>query len=288
MSKSTPHFPVSILIHNGDLITAAAGANPPVASRLPANYIAATSTALGKVTGDLTSQKNAKGELSPLTRTQQANLNTLQHCMNQARQTAKLAFPGQTVKLHQEFQVGVAGPYDLGSFLARADIIIASVQNAANLAALKLKGWTDADTTAFVAARQSLGTVNVTQQTAKGGAKVTTGQKDAHAADLYERLADHSKRRRPAMAGHRSRQCRRARRVLPQHLSALQRSWQRPATTRASARNHARAPSQNTSNSGIKLPVPKPGGLSRKGGRGRFFLITRIFNKGMADERRPG
>ena len=188
MSKSTPHFPVSILIHNGDLITAAAGANPPIASRLPANYIADSSTALGKVTGDLTSQKNAKGELGPLTRTQQANLNTLQHCMNQARQTAKLAFPGQTVKLHQEFQVGVTGPYDLGSFLARADIIIASVQNAANLAALKLKGWTDADTTAFVAARQSLGTVNVTQQTAKGGAKVSTGQKDADAADLYERL----------------------------------------------------------------------------------------------------
>jgi hypothetical protein len=64
----------------------------------------------------------------------------------------------------------------------------AATPNAANLAALKLKGWTDADTTAFVAARQSLGTVNVTQQTAKGGAKVTTGQKDADAADLYERL----------------------------------------------------------------------------------------------------
>ena len=39
-----------------------------------------------------------------------------------------------------------------------------------------------------MAARQSLGTVNVTQQTAKGGAKVSTGQKDADAADLYERL----------------------------------------------------------------------------------------------------
>jgi hypothetical protein len=188
MSKNTPHFPVPILIHNGDLITAAAVANPPVALRLPASYMTDTSAALGKVTGDLTSQKNAKGELGPLTKTQQANLNTLQQWMNQARKTAKLAFPGQTVKLHQEFQVGVTGPYDLGSFLARADIIIASVQNAANLAALKLKGWTDADTTAFVAARQSPGTVNVTQQTAKGGAKVSTGQKDADAADLYERL----------------------------------------------------------------------------------------------------
>ena len=75
----------------------------------------------------------------------------------------------------------------------------------------------------------------------------------------------------------RSRQCRRARRLLPQHLSALQRSWQRPATARASARNHARAAGQSTSNSGIKLPVPKPGGLSRKLGEAAFF-ITRIFN----------
>ncbi len=187
-NTNRPHFPVAILIHNGELITTAAVANPPIAARLPANYIADTSTALGKVTSDLTSQKNAKGELGPLTKAQRASLNTLQHWMNQARKTAKLAFPGQTVKLHQEFQVGANGQHDLGSFLARADIIIASMQNADNLAALKLRGWTDTETTAFVTARQSLGTANVTQQTARGGAKVTTGQKDADAADLYERL----------------------------------------------------------------------------------------------------
>jgi hypothetical protein len=39
-----------------------------------------------------------------------------------------------------------------------------------------------------VTARKSFGTGDETEQGAKGGAKVTTGQKDADAADLYERL----------------------------------------------------------------------------------------------------
>lgn len=108
--------------------------------------------------------------------------------MNQARKTAKLAFPKQDVKLHQEFQVGVHTPHDLGSVLGRADIILASVQNAANLPVLKLKGWTDAETAAFVAARANFGTFEQVQQVAQGGAKVSTTTKNADAADLYERL----------------------------------------------------------------------------------------------------
>jgi hypothetical protein len=183
-----PHFPIATLTHNGQLIVAAAVANPPIASRLPATYIADTTTALGKVTGDISGQKTAHGELGNLTPVQHTNLDTLQHWMNQARKTAKLAFAGQDVKLHQEFQVGITSPHDLGSVLGRADIIIASVQNAANLAALQLKGWTAADTTAFVAARGNFGTVEQAQQAAKGGAKVTTTTKNVDAANLYERL----------------------------------------------------------------------------------------------------
>ena len=156
--------------------------------RLSTDYLTGTSTALDKVTADVTGQKTKRGDLGNLTAAQRANLDQLQHWMNLARQTAKLAFPGQTVKLHQEFQVGVTGHYDLASFLNRADIVLASVQNMDNLAALKLKGWTDADTQAFVAARKSLGTACTTQQDAKGRAKDATGQKHADASDLYERL----------------------------------------------------------------------------------------------------
>jgi hypothetical protein len=53
---------------------------------------------------------------------------------------------------------------------------------------LQLKGWTAAETTAFTTARATFGTMNVTQQAGKGGAKVSTSTKNADAADLYERL----------------------------------------------------------------------------------------------------
>jgi len=188
MSTHIPHFPTAILTHNGQLITAAAAANPPVATRLPASYLTDTTTALTKVTTDLTSQKSAHGELGNLTPAQHAALEILQHWMNQARKTARLAFAGQDVKLHQEFQVGVNTPHDLGSILARADIIIASLQNPVNQAMMQTRGWTAAETTAFVAARAGFTSGDVAQQAAKGGAKVTTTTKNTDAANLYEHL----------------------------------------------------------------------------------------------------
>lgn len=181
-----PHFPIATLAYNGNLIITAAQAHPEIAARLPATYISDTAALLGKIIADVAGQKNARGELGNLTSAQSANLDTLLHCMNQARQTARLAFPGQTVKLHQEFQMGVHDKNDLGSILNRADIIIASVQS--NLAALKLKGWTDAETTAFTTARQTFGTATPAQQTAKGGAKDSTTTKNTDAAVLYENL----------------------------------------------------------------------------------------------------
>ena len=108
--------------------------------------------------------------------------------MNQARKTAKLAFPGQTVKLHQEFQIGAHEKNDLGAVLGRADIIIASIQTTANFVAFRAKGWTDADTVAFKAVRGTFPTSTQTQQTGKGDAKDATTLKDTDAADLYERL----------------------------------------------------------------------------------------------------
>ncbi len=186
MSNHRPHFPIATLTYNGNLIVAAAQAHPQITQRLLANYISDARTLLGKITADVTGQKNAKGELGNLTTAQSANLDTLLHCMNQARKTAKLAFPGQTVKLHQEFQMGAHDKNDLGSILGRADIILASVQS--NLAALKLKGWTDAETTAFTTVRQTFGPATATQQTAKSGAKDSTTTKNTDASELYEKL----------------------------------------------------------------------------------------------------
>ncbi|HEY5040643.1 MAG TPA: hypothetical protein VIK53_01420 [Verrucomicrobiae bacterium] len=182
------HFPVAILTHNGGLIIAAGIATPAVAARLPANYLTAANTLCTKVAGDVTGQKTAKGELGNLTTAQQQNLTTLHGCMAQAAKTAKLAFPGQTMKLHQEFQIGVHDKNDLGSYLGRVDIVLGSIANTANLAAFKLKGWTDAETTAFQTARNAFGPAEQYRVQQISGAKDTTTTKNTDVATLYENI----------------------------------------------------------------------------------------------------
>ena len=188
MSNPHLHFPVAILIHNGELILGAAAKYTEINTRLPEDYVTTAATLLTKVTGDVSGQKQTKGGLGTLNRAQRKSLNVLQRWMNKARKTAKLAFPGETVKLHQEFQVGVHGPYDLGSFLGRADIILKSLQSTTNLPALKLQGWTDADTQAFLTVRQTFGAGDLSKQAAKGGGKDSTTLKNTDASDLYAML----------------------------------------------------------------------------------------------------
>jgi hypothetical protein len=187
MSKRI-HIPTAILTHNGGLIIAAAQNHAEIATRLTAAYVTAANTLCTKVASDVTTQKGAKGELGNLTVAQQQNLNTLHGCMTQAAKTAKLAFSGQTVKLHQEFQIGAHDKNDLASFLSRCDTVLASVQNAANLAALKLKGWTDAETTAFQTARTAFGPAEQFRVQSTSGAKDTTTTKNTDAATLYENV----------------------------------------------------------------------------------------------------
>lgn len=72
-------------------------------------------------TGQFESLTNRSGNLTHLSLFLQGD--------DQARATAKLAFHEQDAKLHQEFQVGHLTRFDLGSFLERADIILASVKS---------------------------------------------------------------------------------------------------------------------------------------------------------------
>jgi hypothetical protein len=183
-----PHCPVPVITYNGNLIVAAAQKYPKVAARLPANYLTETTTALGKIPADVTGQKIAKGETGNLTKAQQKNLDLLLHCMSQARKTARLAFPNQTVKLHAEFQTGEHDSHELGAVLGRADIILASVQLPANLAAMKLKGWTDAETQTFTTVRGTFPASATVQQSGQSDAKKATGVKATDAADAYEHI----------------------------------------------------------------------------------------------------
>ena len=183
----TPHCPVPVLTYNGNLIVAAAQKYPAVAARLPAGYLTETTAALGKLPADTTGQKLAKGETGNLTAAQSANFNALFHCMSQVRKTANLAFPGQTVKLHQEFQIGIH-EHKLATVLSQADIMLAAVQNPANLAALKLRGWTDAETATFTAVRGTFPASTTTQASGQSDAKKATGVKTTDASDAYEHL----------------------------------------------------------------------------------------------------
>ena len=132
------HFPVAILTHNGTLIIAATKTDAAVTARLPAGFVAAADTRCQKLSGDVATRKKAKGALGNLTQAQTKNLNLIHQCLAQAQKTAKLAFAGQTVKLHQSYQTGPHDKNDLASFLDRADIVLGAVKDADDLAAF----WT--------------------------------------------------------------------------------------------------------------------------------------------------
>jgi hypothetical protein len=87
-----------------------------------------------------------------------------------------------------EFQIGAHDANDLDSFLSRCDAALASVQNAANLAALKLKGWAEGETTAFQTARTAFGPAEQYRVQQISGAKDTTTQKNNDAATPYENI----------------------------------------------------------------------------------------------------
>ena len=179
--------PIPVITYNGNLILAAGIKYPKVGARLPAGYLIDAAVALGKMPSDDATQKITKGETGNLTIAQQANLDALLHCMGQARKTARLAFLHQTVKLHQEFQIGNR-EHDLPAILAQADIILAAVQTPTNLPALKLKGWTDAETTNFATLRNTFPASTTTQSSGQSDAQKATGTKAADAADAYEHL----------------------------------------------------------------------------------------------------
>jgi hypothetical protein len=184
----TFHFPLATLLRDGDAITTAAENHAELNPRLSAGHVAATRALLATVAGGDADAKGRKGGVGTLTQDQNAKLDQLNTWMARARKTAGLAFKGQDVKLREEFQVGVNAPNDLASLLQRARIIIAGLKQEGNGAALKAKGWLDADTTAFETVLAALAAVDATQETGKGGAKDATGARNRNANDLYAKL----------------------------------------------------------------------------------------------------
>ncbi len=84
--------------------------------------------------------------------------------------------------------MGLQENHGLAEVLGRADTLLASVQMPANLTALKLKGWTDADTATFTTVRGTFPASTVVQKSSQSDAKKATVVKTSDAADAYEHV----------------------------------------------------------------------------------------------------
>lgn len=182
------HFPISVLLDQGDKIVTAAEANTDINTRLPDGYVADTRDLIGTVTADDATQKGSVGEIGTLTLAQNDALKVLLPLIAGAKDTAKRAFKGNDAKLHAEFQVGVNKPTALDAVLERARIVSASLKVAGNLTALTAKGWLAADTVKIDAAITTLTGADGSQETAKSDKLGDTSTRNTDANDLYERL----------------------------------------------------------------------------------------------------
>lgn len=183
------HFPIAILLNDGGPIIAGAKKYASqLQARLPADRVTQIEALLEQVSQQQSGQKEAAGALGELTQEQNNALKPLFKWMSRARDTAKLAFKGQDVKLREQFQVGVTKPNTLAAHKERARTVITSCRNADNATALAAQGWIAADTDAMEVALAALGTADETQETAKGGKKGVTGNRNRNANDLFDGL----------------------------------------------------------------------------------------------------
>jgi len=106
--------------------------------------------------------------------------------MSNARKSAKRAFKGQVVKLHDDYQIGQHDSRTLGDVLTRASIILFSCKNDAT--ALAAIGWLAGDTQALAGALAAVTTADTTQAQAANAAVGATGDVHDQGNALYENL----------------------------------------------------------------------------------------------------
>lgn len=139
-------------------------------------------TAFG--TGD-SSQKLKSGQAGTLTKSQNTAFQEMERLLAGARRSAKLAFPGDSVKLHNEFQVGQDDSKTMDAELERAGIVLASCRLAANAPALKAQGWVAKDSDALAAAIKLLSDSNLDKTEALDDRVGLTSQKITAANAVY-------------------------------------------------------------------------------------------------------
>ena len=165
------NFPISTLVSQATVLHDALidpAYTPSMAERLDldgdtaqSNYATRFASQISTVTSGGTTHKGKTGQAGTLTKAQTDALQELERLTNGGRRSARLTFPGDDVKLHSEFQVGIDTPKTLASELERARIILASCQR--HTAALKKHGWTAKDTTALDTAITALENTSLDQ-----------------------------------------------------------------------------------------------------------------------------
>ena len=100
------HISLPILVGEGKLIMDAGTAHPEISTHLDASYLTDTAAVLDKVKKQGVDQKTKRGQTGDLTQAQLDEIHAFQKLVSDARETAKLAFPGQDVKLRAGLPVG--------------------------------------------------------------------------------------------------------------------------------------------------------------------------------------
>jgi len=187
-------FPLSTLLHAADSLNDALGDldyASAMAARLddtaptpPVIFRTLLETALAAVRTQIENQGGKTGDAGSLTTEQKAAFAEALRLASAARRSARNAFPGDDVKLHSEFQVGINEPLDQGSVLARAQKThTAAVKYAADL---KKQGWLPADATALETALAALSCVVLDQNEALADRAQFTADLTRAANTLYK------------------------------------------------------------------------------------------------------
>jgi hypothetical protein len=151
--------------------------------RLGEGFDTTFATQIDAIPGKSKKQSDQTVAVADLTDEQREHFQEVERLTAGARRTAKLAFPGETTRLREEFKVGIDTPKDLASELSRATAIqLACVKYATQLAA---KGFIAADTTALDTAIKALDGVDVEQEATLDDRLDLTGEKTDAANALY-------------------------------------------------------------------------------------------------------
>ncbi len=156
-TKRKFHFPLSTLLHaatglanalsDTDYAADMAARLDDPAATPPLVFATDLVATIAAVQTEIQKQSGKTGDTGDLTEDQAAAFAEIERLTAAARRTARLAFPGDDVKLHAEFQVGHHDKHDLAAVLDRAGKILAAVRRYPD--PLKTKGWLTADTTAL-------------------------------------------------------------------------------------------------------------------------------------------